>query len=79
MLDDESKMRNPSLENFGRNLRVAGAKHSAFALPRISSSTNTINSQYCFIIRHFARNVCYSAVSFSYKFNENFIEVLKQL
>lgn len=59
LLDDEIKKRIPSNDTFFQNLRDNFSKHSAFVIPKISKTTNKFN----FVIKHFAKDVCYSAVS----------------
>lgn len=76
MLDDENKQRNPSNINLMNRIVDKCSRKPAFGLPtlerndalRLKESSNSL-----FIIRHFAKHVCYSAVLLNltiYKKNE---------
>ncbi|XP_055307272.1 myosin heavy chain 95F-like [Sitodiplosis mosellana] len=68
LLEDESKKRKPSNETFFQNLITKCSKNPAFTLPKISKETNKAS----FVIKHFSKNVCYSAENFVQK-NTQFV------
>lgn len=63
LLKDESKRRTPSAKNLMNAIVDSCSRKSAFEFPK-NIRRDTVTSEYCFIIRHFTTNVCYSAVSF---------------
>lgn len=61
-LEDESKKALPSTDQFMQRIRNACFKKSVFDFPSKKQHDLQKDSQSCFIIRHFAKSVDYSAV-----------------
>lgn len=62
LLDDESKLKNSSLENFAHNLHMHCRTNAAF-----STFTSTHYTHDCFIIKHYVHDVQYSTVSYLFQ------------
>lgn len=63
LLDDECKIREPSVQNFTYKLRtVSNNNHTVVADPNLRAIKWLHNSENNFIIRHFAGDVRYSTV-----------------
>lgn len=66
LLEDECKLPKPSNERFLETVLNVCKEHQAFVLPKRSfqkSTSKTPSTVYEFVIRHFSRDVTYSAVS----------------
>lgn len=65
MLDDETKQRNPSNSNLINRIVDRCSRKPAFGLPTLERNDALRLKEFSkslFIIRHFAKHVCYSAV-----------------
>lgn len=58
-LEDEGKKRSPCSNTFFQNVKANCSKNPAFFIPKVA--TGEMN----FVIRHFAKDVSYSAVSYN--------------
>lgn len=61
-LEDESKKRVPSSKNLMQTIRNICCQKSSFSYPKLKRDDAMQCHEYCFIIRHFSQDVCYSSV-----------------
>lgn len=65
ILEDESKRRVPSADNFMNTIASVCSKKMMFEVPLPTRNNLLTDTKNCFIIQHFAGKVTYSSVSFS--------------
>lgn len=63
LLEDESKNRIPSNDNYMNRILEACSRKPAFSLPTLKRHDAKESFKNCFIIHHFGKNVCYSSVN----------------
>lgn len=74
LLEDETKKRIPSVNDFMNRIIEKCSRKPAFTLPTLKRHDAKESLKNLFIIHHFAKNVCYSSVNLnrsSQKYNKD--------